>query len=317
MNTQLNSECTNLLSGYAYCVALVNGTATGDTTTGGTSTSPSVVTPTPTQEGMAKNCNQFYKVQSGDGCYAIATQYSISLDDFYAYNPAVGQDCSKLYPDTFVCVGITKSCDVEVTFRTTQSTEWGESVWLVGSWLSWDVNNAFMLTGSSGADGATNWEGTTQLPADGQYSYKFVKLQTDGTPVWEQDPNRDFDTPGCDGSSVQEGGKWHDGTPTCTAIDVLFEVRSRTSFGEAMYIVGSVPSLGSWDTTAAIRLNAEGYTEDNPVWKGTVSLAIGTDVQYKFIKLGRDGGFTWETDPNRQFAVPTDCDANPVQSGTW
>ena len=51
--------------------------------TGGTSTSPSVVTPTPIQEGMA-----------------IANEYGILLDDFTAYNPAVGNDCSKLYPTT-------------------------------------------------------------------------------------------------------------------------------------------------------------------------------------------------------------------------
>jgi hypothetical protein len=316
MNQELNSECTNLLSGYAYCVALVNGTS-AEGTTGGTSTSPSVVTPTPIQEGMAKNCDEFYKVQSGDGCYAIATEYGISLDDFYAYNPAVGNDCSQLYPDNFVCVGLMESCSIEVTFKTTYSTEWGESVWVVGSWQSWDVNNAFMLTGSAGENGATHWEGTTSLLAGFQFSYKFIKLQTDGTPVWEMDPNRSFDTPNCGNTGVQTGGQWHDGTSTCTMVDILFEVTARTAYGEAMYIIGDAPSLGSWGTAAAVQLSADDYTEINPLWKGTVSLATGTAVQYKFIRIGTDGSFTWEADPNRQFTVPTDCTASPVQIGTW
>lgn len=269
---------------------------------------------------MTKNCNRFYQVQSEDGCYDIASRYGISLDDFYEYNPAVGDDCSKLYPDDYVCVGIAESCFVDVTFKTTYSTEWGESVWVVGSWQSWDANNGLMLTGSSGSDGSTNWQGKTQLQAETQFSYKFIKLRADGTPVWEEDPNRDFETPRCADSEVQEGGKWHDGTfesPACTAVKVRFEVKASTAYGEAVYIIGDAPNLGSWDTSAAVALNADSYTEQNPLWTGTVDLALGEDVQYKFIKIGLDGSFTWEADPNRQLKVPTDCAAVLAQTAIW
>jgi len=95
---------------------------------------------------------------------------------------------------------------------------------------SWNVTKALMLTGSSGADISTNWQGTAKILSGTQVSYKFIKLQTDGTPVWEDDPNRDFQTPSTCGrsttgssSSMQEGGKWHDGTvvaPACTSVDV-------------------------------------------------------------------------------------------------
>ena len=294
-----------------------------------------MTTPTPTQDGITENCNAFYKVQSGDGCYAIATQYGISLDDFYSYNPAVSNDCSTLYPDFYVCVGVsdTKSCSIDVTFSTTYSTEWGESVWAVGSIPelgTWDVTKALMLTGSSGANGATNWQATAKLPADTRVSYKFIKLQTDGTPVWEQDPNRDFQTSSCGGSAMQAGGAWHDGTtpsptttttttptPTCTSVPVVFEVTARTQYGESVYVIGSVSALGEWSTDAAVALAADEYTDANPLWKGTVSLAVGQDVQYKFIKIGLDGSYTWEADPNRGLTVPTDCAAAPVQSGAF
>lgn len=302
--------------GYAYCVRAA--TSTGSVPS---STQPSdVVTPSPVQSGITDRCNTFHKVKSGDGCYDIANDHGISLDDFYEYNPAVGTDCSGLFPDDYVCVGVADSCSISVVFKTTYATEWGESVGVVGSWTDWNVGNALMLTGSSGSNGSTNWEASTQLPAGTQFSYKFIKLQTDGTPVWEDDPNRSFETSGCGGSALEEGGAWHGSpsqSPVCEDVDVVFEVLAQTAFGEALYVVGSDSSIGSWSTDAAIPLAADDYTEDNPLWKGTVAMPIGIDVQYKFIKSGTDGTVTWEADPNRQFTVPTDCSATPSQSGTW
>lgn len=84
-----------------------------------------------------------------------------------------------------------------------------------------------------------------------------------------------------------------------------------------MYVIGSVPAPGKWSTDAAVALSADQYTDSNPLWQGSVSLAIGQDVQYKFIKIGLDGGFTWENDPNRQFTVPIDCYATPLQGGAF
>jgi hypothetical protein len=158
------------------------------------------------------------------------------------------------------------------------------------------------------------------LVANTQVNYKFIKLQTDGTPVWEDDPNRYFETSGCGSSAIQAGGQWHTGSspsPTCLDVDVIFEVTARTAFGGAVYVIDSDPKIGSWSTDAAVALAADEYTEDNPLWKGTISLPIGVDVQYKFIKIGTDGTFTWEADPNRQITVPTDCAAKPIQSGGW
>lgn len=122
-NPAVGSECLNLWAGDYVCVGVKAGgggggsssssgatatpapTTTTTTTTGSTSTVP-VTTPTPTQSGMVSDCDSFYYVESGDGCWAIANEYGISLDDFYAWNPAVGDDCSGLWADYYVCVGI-------------------------------------------------------------------------------------------------------------------------------------------------------------------------------------------------------------------
>ncbi|KAK1984913.1 LysM domain-containing protein [Colletotrichum cereale] len=122
-NPQLGLSCENMRPEYWYCVA-VPGTPTTRTAPlpsatqpppDSTSSLPSVpatstssgpvATPTPVQPGMISGCLKFYFVQKGDGCWAIANSAGISLDDFYKWNPAVG-DCSGLWPEVYVCVGI-------------------------------------------------------------------------------------------------------------------------------------------------------------------------------------------------------------------
>lgn len=120
-NPAVGSECLNLWAADYVCVGLSSGegvsstsgsasitstpTITSTTVTGTSPTTP-VTTPTPTQAGMVSDCDTFYYVQSGDGCWTIANEYGISLDDFYVWNPAVNDDCSGLWPDYYVYVGI-------------------------------------------------------------------------------------------------------------------------------------------------------------------------------------------------------------------
>jgi LysM repeat protein len=65
-----------------------------------------ISTPTPFQSGMVSNCDDFYLVKDNDNCYNIAQAYKISLDQFYAWNPAVGNTCGTLWPTNYVCVSI-------------------------------------------------------------------------------------------------------------------------------------------------------------------------------------------------------------------
>lgn len=104
-NPAVGSDCASLWPDYYVCTG-ISGTATTTVATTTTATGNGVITPTPTQAGMVSDCGDFYLVVSGDGCYDIAANAGISLDDFYAWNPAVGSDCASLWPDYYVCVGI-------------------------------------------------------------------------------------------------------------------------------------------------------------------------------------------------------------------
>jgi len=89
------------------------------------------------------------------------------------------------------------------------------------------------------------------------------------------------------------------------------EVTHRT---DKLHSTGNITALGSWNTANAISLSASQYTTGNPLWSGTVSLAPGVGVQYKFVKVGSSGSVTWEADPNHTYSVP--CAAATV-SGSW
>jgi len=83
-------------------------------------------------------------------------------------------------------------------------------------------------------------------------------------------------------------------------VPVLFYENATTTFGENIFVVGSVPQLGNWDTSNAIPLDPTYY----PVWAATVYLPPNTAFQYKFIRIESDGSVVWESDPNRQDTTP-------------
>ncbi|KAJ5372785.1 hypothetical protein N7517_004791 [Penicillium concentricum] len=97
-NPDVGKDCKSLKYDYYVCVGKKSTSAPVPTTTG-------IVTPTPIQTGMAKGCRKFHKVAKDEGCQQIADDSKVSLKDFLAWNPDVGNDCKKLKYDFHVCVG--------------------------------------------------------------------------------------------------------------------------------------------------------------------------------------------------------------------
>lgn len=65
-----------------------------------------MTTPIPYQTGIVSDCDSFHLFVSGDGCYDIAAAVDIALDDFYAWNRAVGTSCTNLDLGDYVSIGI-------------------------------------------------------------------------------------------------------------------------------------------------------------------------------------------------------------------
>ncbi|KFY79000.1 hypothetical protein V499_01950 [Pseudogymnoascus sp. VKM F-103] len=102
-----------------------------------------------------------------------------------------------------------------------------------------------------------------------------------------------------------------------SSVDVTFNEVVTTIYGQTIKVVGSISELGSWSTSSAIALSASKYTNANPLWSTTVTLAAGTTFQYKFINVQSSGAVNWESDPNRSFTVPKTCEKSVTVSNTW
>ncbi|KAJ6020143.1 hypothetical protein N7522_000218 [Penicillium canescens] len=100
-NPAVGSSCSYLDVGDYVCVDILGYTITTTSTTSG-----GISTPSPIQSGMVCDCDKFHLVQPGDTCSAVASTAGISLDDFYAWNPAVGTSCAYLDMGDYVCVDI-------------------------------------------------------------------------------------------------------------------------------------------------------------------------------------------------------------------
>ena len=74
-----------------------------------------------------------------------------------------------------------------------------------------------------------------------------------------------------------------------------------TTVGQDLYVVGSSPELGAWDTSKAVKLNWVSASS----WSGPdfFYASKGTTVQYKYI-MKQGGTVTWETGANRSYSVP-------------
>lgn len=90
-----------------------------------------------------------------------------------------------------------------------------------------------------------------------------------------------------------------------------------TTYGENVFVVGSVTQLGSWDPANTVPLQANGYSSAYPLWSVTVALPAGTTFQYKYLKKEVGGGAVWESDPNRQFTVPRSCATTTTENDVW
>jgi hypothetical protein len=70
---------------------------------------------------MVDDCDEFYFVEIGDSCAAIALEHGISLSQLRDWNPSVGTDCSGLWANSYVCVSVVDH-NPGTTTKTTTTT---------------------------------------------------------------------------------------------------------------------------------------------------------------------------------------------------
>jgi len=96
---------------------------------------------------------------------------------------------------------------IAVTFNVQANTTLGENIFLTGSvsqLSNWDTGNAIALSTDSST--YPKWTVTVNLPASTAIQYKYIRKETDGSVIWESDPNMQVTTP--ESGSFTENDTW-------------------------------------------------------------------------------------------------------------
>ncbi|KAL3477066.1 hypothetical protein BJX99DRAFT_257753 [Aspergillus californicus] len=125
-NPGVGEDCRTLKTEYYVCVGVSSSSSASTSISPPTTTTSSDSAPSPTLDGTTSDCNKYHLIEEGDGCYDLAAEYGISLDNFYTWNPGVGNDCSTLKAEYYVCVGVLGSI-ASTSSATTSTTTSGSA----------------------------------------------------------------------------------------------------------------------------------------------------------------------------------------------
>ncbi|MEV6346249.1 carbohydrate-binding module family 20 domain-containing protein [Actinoplanes sp. NPDC051851] len=194
---------------------------------------------------------------------------------------------------------------VQATFNVYATTTTGTSVYVVGSNTalgSWDTSKAVALSSS----GYPIWSSTIAVPSGSSFEYKYLKKDSSGNVTWESNANRAVTT---GTSAVTYNNSFN--VANAGATSVTFNEYATTTTGTNVYVVGSIASLGAWNTADAIPLSSAAY----PTWSKAVIVPQSTSFEYKYLKKDSAGTVTWESGSNRTYTTGTAT--SYTTSDTW
>ena len=157
------------------------------------------------------------------------------------------------------------------------------------------------------------WNSTTQrhtatvtVPANAVMEFKFVQTPCTSSPGWENFSGNRTTTAPVQGGSASLCGVWSSLSGVCgttpVGTSVNFVTTATTLMGDQIFVVGSIPALGSWNLSSAIPMvtgAGTGYTY--PTWGTAAAVAIpaNTTFQFKFVKKTSSNTWMWESGANR------------------
>ncbi|KAI1382676.1 uncharacterized protein F4822DRAFT_440959 [Hypoxylon trugodes] len=98
---------------------VVTPTSTVSTTITDPASQGSASAPSPTQDGLVSNCNNYAIVKTGDTCFDFAKDHGVTTDQLYAWNPVLGlngANCStNFWASEYYCIGVWATATTSVT----------------------------------------------------------------------------------------------------------------------------------------------------------------------------------------------------------
>lgn len=171
---------------------------------------------------------------------------------------------------------------LRVRFQAKASLPFGDNLYLVGSVPSlggWNVDRALKCAWQAG----DVWSCEALLPEHNVINYKFVVKRQDGRVQWQ--PGEDSTTLASRGAvSVAADQDLLD----ALRLDVV-RVSSQLPFGDTFVLVGDHENLGAWDPEQGLAMQ---WTEGD-VWQVSAALPRDQRVEYKLVRVCRDGHAHW------------------------
>ncbi|KUL89535.1 hypothetical protein ZTR_04402 [Talaromyces verruculosus] len=102
------------------------------------------------------------------------------------------------------------------------------------------------------------------------YTCTNVTVSSSGTiavPMASGSPRAFLPWSSVSGSSLCDGAS--SGCTAASTVAVTFEEVVTTTYGQEVYLTGSISQLGSWSTSSAVLLSADQYTSSDPMWTVT------------------------------------------------
>ncbi|KAK3314938.1 glucan 1, 4-alpha-glucosidase [Apodospora peruviana] len=102
--------------------------------------------------------------------------------------------------------------EVLVIFNELATTSWGQTIKIVGNVPalgSWNPSNAVTLSANQYTSSNPLWSATIALPAGQSITYKYIRVNSDGSVAWEADPNRSYTVPAtCGTTTATRSDSW-------------------------------------------------------------------------------------------------------------
>ncbi|SPQ26555.1 c476dcc6-bc0f-4ec0-b2df-b3d1867e7b8d [Thermothielavioides terrestris] len=143
------------------------------------------------------------------GSYTSATATSFPPSQTPASSTGGSSPTSSTTATTTACSTPTA---VAVTFNERVTTQWGQTIKVVGDAAAlggWDTSKAVPLSAAGYTASDPLWSGTVDLPAGLAVQYKYINVAADGGVTWEADPNHSFTVPAaCGTTAVTRDDTW-------------------------------------------------------------------------------------------------------------
>lgn len=107
--------------------------------------------------------------------------------------------------------GCAIATSVAVTFDELVSTQWGQTIKIVGNIPAlgnWDTSKAVALSAADYTSANPLWWATLSLQAGQVIQYKYINVASNGAVTWEKDPNHTYTVPSSCATAVVKSDKW-------------------------------------------------------------------------------------------------------------